>query len=337
MKRKPSPRVSSVRATVAHLVGPGSVNVKGTRLAFAPLEGTSLRLDPKALQGLFCYGSIHMSQPALSVCLQEGVEIAWLTRNGARCRGRTSPVDPKGLSLRLLQHRALADPSRKLEIAREIVIEKIDSQARSTRHMSRHGRSSPKLVSRVAGTLRQAKQGALKANHPDTLRGHEGTASAAWFTIFADLLPSAFPFDRRSTRPPHNAVNAALSLGYTWLLRRAEARLAAAGFEAGLGALHDLRPGRPSLACDFIEPFRVPAVDRWVLRCLARGTLVASDFRKVPGGVHLAPGSFGKALTSWEQHAAAIDLSRSFDDLSKRLESWVRHRPGQEKEQPREG
>ena len=56
-----------------------------------------------------------------------------------------------------------------------------------------------------------------------------------------------------------------LSLGYTWLLARTVARCEAEGLEVNLGGLHEYRPGRPSLACDLMEPLRTPAVDRWVV------------------------------------------------------------------------
>ncbi|HVV02125.1 MAG TPA: CRISPR-associated endonuclease Cas1, partial [Verrucomicrobiae bacterium] len=45
----------------------------------------------------------------------------------------------------------------------------------------------------------------------DELRGHEGAAAARYFQAWASFLPSEFPFERRSTRPPLNPVNACIS------------------------------------------------------------------------------------------------------------------------------
>ena len=82
------------------------------------------------------------------------------------------------------------------------------------------------------------------------------------------LLRPPWRFVQRVRRPPTDPVNALLSLGYTWVLTRTVARCEAAGLEVNLGGLHDYRPGRPSLACDLMEPLRVPAVDRWVEECV---------------------------------------------------------------------
>ena len=50
------------------------------------------------------------------------------------------------------------------------------------------------------------------------------------------------------------------------------------GLDPQMGYLHACRPGRASLALDFIEEFRAPMVDRFVLSLFNRKQLVASDF-----------------------------------------------------------
>lgn len=71
-------------------------------------------------------------------------------------------------------------------------------------------------------------------------------------------------------RPPSYArtgpANALPGLHCTFLLNRVHALCEARGLEIALGALHEYRPGRPSLPCHVMEPLRVPAVDRWVCR-----------------------------------------------------------------------
>ena len=53
------------------------------------------------------------------------------------------------------------------------------------------------------------------------------------------------------------------------LFHRVQAACQAWGLDPAMGFFHEYRPGRASLACDLMEPFRVPAVDRLVLRMLA--------------------------------------------------------------------
>ena len=60
----------------------------------------------------------------------------------------------------------------------------------------------------------------------------------------------------------------------------AEAR----GYEVYLGGLHEYRAGRPSLACDLIEPLRVAAVDRWVLATCNQRELMPEAFHREDDG-----------------------------------------------------
>ena len=87
------------------------------------------------------------------------------------------------------------------------------------------------------------------------------------------------------------------------LHRRAVVRIEARGYESGLGALHEFRPGRPSMACDIMEPLRIPVVDRWVLAACAQGIVKKSDFETLESGaVMLAKGRIGNVLTRLEEH-----------------------------------
>lgn len=140
------------------------------------------------------------------------------------------------------------------------------------------------------------------AENTDSIRGLEGAASAAWFRFLGSLFRAPWSFTQRTRRPPTDPVNALLSLGYTWLLNKATAGLEANGYEIYLGGLHEYRPGRPSLACDLIEPLRVPAVDRWVAAACAQGELQPQQFVKEEGGgFRLQPAAFGKTLFLWEK------------------------------------
>jgi CRISPR-associated protein Cas1 len=143
---------------------------------------------------------------------------------------------------------------------------------------------------------------AAAADNLDVLRGVEGSASKAWFDLLGALLRPPWQFTHRQRRPPPDPVNALLSLGYTWLLTRTVARIEAAGLEVALGALHEYRAGRPSLACDLMEPLRVPAVDRWVVGLCNGGQLGTADFVAENGGVRLHSDVFGRILTTWQTH-----------------------------------
>jgi CRISPR-associated protein Cas1 len=63
----------------------------------------------------------------------------------------------------------------------------------------------------VLQALERMATACLRASNLDSLRGHEGAASAAYFECYGSFFPGHAPFERRSRRPPHNAANAILT------------------------------------------------------------------------------------------------------------------------------
>jgi CRISPR-associated protein Cas1 len=317
-------RTTSVAAPVAHLVGPGRLKVINGHLAFTEAGRDPLRLDPAALRTLLCYGDVSVSGAALELLFAHGVQTAWLTPAGNRCRGRVTRADPPTTLTRVRQHQAFAHPEARLAWARLVVAGKIDALARAARHHQRHGCAT---AGPVLAQLQDAGARVPAATTLDDLRGLEGSASLAWFRLLGQLLEPPWRFDGRTRRPPTDPVNALLSLGYTWLLTRAVARAEADGYEIYLGGLHDYRAGRPSLACDLMEPLRVTAVDRWVLTVCNRRELTPDDFQpRENGGVGLRPSVFGSTLRSWEarwvEHRQEAALEEWLARLLDLLRQW---------------
>ena len=73
------------------------------------------------------------------------------------------------------------------------------------------------------------------------------------------------------------------------------------GLDPQMGYLHACRPGRASLALDFIEEFRAPMVDRFVLSLFNRKQLAASDFLAESQGFLLKDSTRKKVLGYWQQ------------------------------------
>ncbi|HEX4609017.1 MAG TPA: CRISPR-associated endonuclease Cas1, partial [Urbifossiella sp.] len=315
-------RTTSVAAGVAHLVGPGNLKVVNGHLAFSPQGDRSLRLDPAALTAVTCYGDVSVTAAALEVLFRHNVPAAWLTPAGTRCRGRLARTDAATTLTRVRQHRAFARAEARLAWAKRMVVGKVEAMTAAGRHFQRHGAATAgPLMTRLADYAGRVPGVAGL----EQLLGLEGAASAAWFEFFATLLVPPWSFPGRVRRPPTDPTNALLSLGYTWLLTRATARAEARGFEIYLGGLHEYRAGRPSLACDLIEPLRVPAVDRWAVAVCNQGDLRPDHFREEEGGgFRLQPRYFGRTLHSWETYWAAAEMDRELDGWLDRLAAVIR-------------
>lgn len=114
------------------------------------------------------------------------------------------------------------------------------------------------------------------------LRGLEG-AAAAHFGGWGKILPDSWGFSGRNRRPPRDAVNVVLSLGYTMLHFELVRQIYLAGLDPFVGFYHGVAHGRESLASDLLEPMR-PIYDEWALALLADGVL-RPDFFDARRGV----------------------------------------------------
>jgi CRISPR-associated protein Cas1 len=332
-RRAPQPgsMLPAVAAPVAHVIGPGMLSIDSGRLVHADEDGD--RQATVLIEGLelvACHGRVSITPDCLAALAEAGVAVAFLSSSGAKLLARLTPEDDPRLIGRVMQHRVLADESQRSAIARGIVAEKIRSQAGAARHYQRQGKPVKGEDLKKLATLEER---AGEASSLDELLGLEGAASAAWFSVFAKLLVKPWEFPTRSRRPPLDPGNAVLSLGYTMLYQRVVAACQAIGLEPGLGALHAYRAGRQSLACDLMEPLRVPVVDRWAVGLLNQRRVSPDDFLATDGeGVRLTKGAFPRVLADWERQwndtrsaSIVMDRVRAFaHDLRTRGGSPIR-------------
>ena len=140
-------------------------------------------------------------------------------------------------------------------------------------------------------TLRGMKQMAEEAEECDSvesLLGIEGNAARLYFGAFQGLikvepdevLPRIFQMDfaGRNKRPPRDAVNALLSLGYSMLAKDLTVACYAVGFDPMMGFYHQPRFGRPALALDLMEPFRALIVDSAVVSAINNRIVTPRNF-----------------------------------------------------------
>ena len=145
----------------------------------------------------------------------------------------------------------------------------------------------------------------------DELRGYEGAATARYFQAWAAFLPEAFPFERRSTRPPLNPVNACISFGATLLYAEAVAFVHAHGLDPALGLLHATEDGRWSLALDLLEPFRPILVEGLALDLFSHQILNADHFETRNGGTFLNEDGRKKFFLQYERRMEREFLSEA--------------------------
>ncbi len=284
--------------------------------SYLALEGEALailqedkkkRLLPlrENLEGIVYFGYRGASPALMGYCVENGISLSFLRPSGrflAKVTGRT-----KG-NVRLRQTQVLwqEDACHALPLAKKILVGKIYN-ARWV--LERQTRETPLRVDvprlkTQAAYLQDSIAEVLQAESLEQLRGFEGLAAKAYFSVFDELIlhnKTQFPFHGRQRRPPRDRVNALLSFVYTLLGTDCASALETVGLDPYMGFLHRLRSGRASLALDLLEELRAPFADRFVLSLINRKMLTEKDFiQKETGAVELGDKGRDVLFRAWQ-------------------------------------
>lgn len=241
----------------------------------------SRRIPIETLEAIILAGRAEITNDAIGELVARGVRIAAVSKTG-RLRFVIGGPTTGNVLLRLAQHRAADDPVQALEVARWFVAGKLQNCHRSMTRWAWSTRGSLERwkAEREAETIKSRLAALGFAADGDTVRGIEGDGSRRYFRAMALYLGQTNPdllFERRSRRPPRDVTNALLSFTYGILLTEVIGALEAVGLDPQIGFLHQPRPGRPSLALDVLEEFRVAVADRFVVAALGRHQIGRDD------------------------------------------------------------
>ncbi|MGK9477788.1 type I-C CRISPR-associated endonuclease Cas1c [Melioribacter sp. OK-6-Me] len=259
----------------------------------------------RTIENIVCFGFKPLTPQLMAFCAENNVGISYLTPEGkflARVYGAQ-----KGSVLLRKQQYAISDSElESLKIARSIVAAKVANyRYLLSRHQRNHPDICPDSVYHAAERLRKRIQKILNANSLLELNGYEGECANIYFGELSNLITAQredFVFLQRSKRPPLDPANALLSFLYAILANDVRSALETVGLDPQVGFLHQIRPGRPSLALDLMEEFRAYLGDRIMLNLinLRQVTIKDFDFRE-SGEVRISDGARKEILAAYQK------------------------------------
>lgn len=241
----------------------------------------------------------------MAYCADNGISLNFFSEYG-KFLARVEGAQQGNVMLRKAQYRiSEQNEAMRIKIVHSILMNKLEN---SRDILMRAARSeNQKELSALLDAISQIENciSSMKTTRDtDAMRGIEGAAAAAYFRAFPLLLRTndpVFIFHGRAQHPATDAVNALLSYTYTLLKNDAVSALEAVGLDPQCGFMHSLRPGRPALALDLMEPFRAPICDRLVISLINRKQINAESFTTDGGLPFLTPDARKTVLTAWQE------------------------------------
>jgi CRISPR-associated protein Cas1 len=232
---------------------------------------------PFKTEQIVVIGRIEITSAAINLLMRHRIDTVFLHRNG-RFNGKFAFATGKNVFLRRKQFQSLEDEKFCLETARAVVNGKLRNQLTFMQRTMR----TKKVDARAETAQRELKQtlhSLAAADNLASIRGYEGYGARSYFSVFRQALkPDWAVFNGRSLNPPRDNVNSVLSFLYTLIFYRVDAALESVGLDPYVGYLHQLNYGKPALAFDLVEEFRVPLGDMLTVSLFNLGVLSPGDF-----------------------------------------------------------
>jgi CRISP-associated protein Cas1 len=232
------------------------------------------------VEGIVVLGRATVSPALVYELLERHIGLTFMSKTG-RYLGRLEPEVTKNIFVRKAQWNAAGHTEKSVHLVRGFVRGKLKNY-RNT--LMRGQRENNQLDLEAAMTKLESSITPINdTDNIDSIRGLEGSGSAAYFSCFNQLIKSTeFQFSTRVRRPPTDPVNSLLSFGYSLLRHDVQSAVNIIGFDPYLGYLHYERYGRPSLALDLMEEFRPLVVDAMVLSVINKRLLSTDNFITEP-------------------------------------------------------
>jgi CRISPR-associated protein Cas1 len=205
---------------------------------------------------------VGISSKAIRLAASRGIDVVFLDFAGYPIARVYPPYINKTVATRVAQYKLfLASYGRKL--AKEIVYIKIVNQAELVRYLAKNFRdqSLREEAYRIDSIAVDVKNMDNDKLDLDNLRSIEARAAKIYWQVVSYILPKNLMFTGRD-HDSRDPFNMALNYGYAILYNICEKALLLAGFDPYLGVFHTPKSGKPSLTLDFVEMFRVVAVDK---------------------------------------------------------------------------
>ncbi|MCL6436434.1 MAG: type I-MYXAN CRISPR-associated endonuclease Cas1 [Leptolyngbyaceae cyanobacterium HOT.MB2.61] len=266
---------------VIHVLEAGTcIGKSGEQLKITKRDQSTTAIAARQVGQVVLHSYAQISTQAIYFCTEQDIGIHFIS-GGGRYVGS---IDTRAGSIqrRIRQYKALSDPAFCLQLVRQLVTCRGQSQRKFLMRGQRGESANSVLATAIEQMQRVLKQ-VPSAESISTLLGLEGNLAALYFKSLPELLsegvPSELQFSDRNRRPPRDRFNALLSFGYSLLLKDVMNAILVVGLEPALGFYHQPRTQAPPLALDLMEIFRVPLVDLPIIGSINRGQWdVQTDF-----------------------------------------------------------
>ena len=238
-------------------------------------DGMIVKIPIETLESIAVFGHAQISTQCIQTCLTKGIPISYYSKGGSYF-GRLHSTGHVKVERQRIQARLLHSDLA-LTLSKKIVTSKIHNQIIV---LKRYARSRNVDLSDEYKEIKSMQNHIEKCDSIPQIMGYEGNAARIYFKCLGILVEPIFAFEKRSRRPPKDAFNSMLSLGYSILMNEIYGKIENRGLHPYFGFMHADRENHPTLASDLMEEWRAVIVDSLVMSLVNGHEIKSGHFVK---------------------------------------------------------
>lgn len=224
------------------------------------VDEKKMKISPQKVSSIIISNAVQISSDAIQLAMEHNIDVVMLDKYGDPYARVWFPKIGSTVQIRRKQLEMLYDPMG-VDFVKRWICLKIMHQYRFLRLLLSKRTSAPSELVEKIECLKDYAKNVFSANGSidelaPSFMGLEGSAARTYFSVLDALIPDAFHFQGRSSRPAKDSFNAFLNYAYGILYHRVERALVIAGLDPYIGLLHSDNYNKKSFVFDFIEAFR---------------------------------------------------------------------------------
>lgn len=171
----------------------------------------------------------------------------------------------------------LHDLVKKLCLGKEIISTSMNNMLSVIKYYHKKRKNLGTQITKLENIALEFKNTSFSQN--DQMMIYEAKFKSTYYSCFSSIvLNNFFTFDKRSTRPPRNAINALMSYGYNLLYTMISNSIHRSRLQISLPIIHGDTRNQEGLQYDIADIFKPIIIDRLIFRLINKNQILPIHF-----------------------------------------------------------
>ncbi len=237
-----------------------TIGIDGNRCLITYKDGMKRYIPWETIEGITVMGKAHLTTQCHEECLKRGISVSYFSKGGTYYGRLVSTGHINAPRQR--QQAKLYNTDFALNLSKNIIKAKLKNQ---NVVLTRYAKSRGADVKGSSNTITVCYNKIDSCKTIEQVMGFEGQGAKYYFEGLSKCVEKDFEFHGRSKRPPKDAFNSMISLGYSILMNELYNKIELKGLNPYFGFMHRDAEKHPTLASDMMEEWRAVIVDATIM------------------------------------------------------------------------